>query len=428
MSATRLALTCLVLASTSAAAAAPVTIRLQDPLAQPNGISGSPAVSADGKVVVFRSSATNLAPGSGTSTLFAYDLVADAISALAPTANGNIFGPSVSRDGRVVAFETNANNLAPGLDSQFSDVLFLDRDSGAFVRASQGAGGAAANGASESAVISGNGRYVAFTSLANNLVAPSTTPNRRQIYVMDTDDGNLRLASASAAGAEGDRDGQALEPNALSNDGRRLVFTTAAENIATVFNGNVSDVIVRHYDPASGQSSYENVNRSVAGAVGTLSSSRGSISPNGRFVVFRSSAANIVTNGANDSDLFVRNLDANTLRAIPLPAGFGACSRARVTDSGEVLMQCAPSGTATSLQVFFAPLTGVPQLRSFTPQGDPGNASSGQGISISADASLVALESPATDLIDVDTNVASDVFLVADPVVYDRLFRDGYEE
>lgn len=411
------------------AAADPIILRIEAPMTQPNGTSAAPAVSANGRVVAFRSSAGNLAPASGTSTLFAHDVVPGTITPLAPTANGNLFDPAISADGRYVAFETSANNLAPGPDSSFSDVLRLDRETGEFRRASQGFGGTQANGGSAHAAISGDGRYVAFTSLASNLVAPGTSGNRRHVYLMDMSNGLVELATRAPGGSEGDRDSMALEANAMSSDGRRLVFTSQAENLAPVFAGNVSDVFVRSRDPDTGAVSFEMVNRSMAGALGTQSSSRGSLSPSGRYVVFRSNASNLLARTAGDSTLYVRDLVSGSLRVLPLPTGYGSCDRGRVSDTGDVLMQCAPVfGSGTALQVFrVAAAVGAPRLMSFTPAGAPGDASSGQAFTLSADGSVMSIESAATDLVPNDTNVAGDVFLIAEPEVFDRVFRNGFE-
>jgi Tol biopolymer transport system component len=408
------------------ALAAPVTQRLQSG-AEPNGTSATPAVSADGTVVAFVSIANNLVADPTTGSLYAYDLATRGFSALLPY--GQAQTPTISQDGRYVAFTTDANGLAPGIDSQFSDILRVDRSDGSITRATRGFGGVGANGPSETPAISGDGRWVAFTSLANNLVAPSTTANRRHIYLTDMSNGFVELVTRSPDFAEGDKDAQALEANAMASDGNRLVFTTGAENVAPVFAGNVSDVIVRTRDPQSGTVTYQNVNRSVAGAVGTQSSSRGTLSPNGRYVAFRSSATNIVTNQAGDSDLFVRDLQLDTLRALPAPPGFSACNRARVTDFGDVLMQCAPDAGSTALQLFFVPATGgAPRLvtrASGTTTG--GNGSSGQSFTLDASGVVIALESAATNLVAQDGNVVNDVFVVAESALLDGLFRDGFE-
>ncbi len=407
--------------------AAPVVVRVQGE-AQPLGTSGAPTVSADGRTVVFRSTATNLTTPAAGGTLFAFDRASGVITALAPQANGNLFGPSVSADGRFVAFETTATNLAPGEDSSFSDVLRLDRQDGSFVRASQGLGGSKANGGSDSAAISGDGRFVAFNSQASNLVVGGTTTGREHIYLMDMDSGEIELVTRSESGVEGNKDALALEANAMSSDGTRLVFTAQAENLAPVFAGNVSDVFVRYRDPETGEYGFEMVNRSVGGSVGTRSSSRGSISPNGRYVVFLSAAGDIHPGGASPSALFLRDLDANRLDPLPLPDGYDTCTRARVSDAGDVLMSCAPDAPATAQQVFLVRRAGgAPQLMSVNLDGLPANGSTAQAFGMSADGRILAIESAATDLVPADTNVAADVFLVGEPNALAGLFRDGFE-
>lgn len=421
------------LASLSAAAA-PLALRIQDPFAEPNDSSSAPAVSADGKAVAFLSDATNLLGGNDNtpsqSKLFFYDVASDTIVHVAPAANGNILAPSISRDGRYIAFHTNATNIQDPttLDGESTDVLRFDRQANAFLRASVGFGGARANAGSTSAAISGDGRYVAFASFATNLVSPASS-GRAQIYVMDMNDRSVIMASRQPNGAEGDRDALALEPQALSNDGRRLVFATQSKLIAGVSAGNNWDVLVRSVN-AQGNVSYQNVNRSATGTLGEGSSDRGSISPNGRYVAFRSAASNIVPNVPNPfSTQYVRDLETNTVRLLPLPAGYQTCNRARVADDGTALMQCQLATAPTHQQVFLVPPGGTPRLMSFAHDSfaTVGNDDSGNGLSLSADASLVAVESLASNLIPADGNAATDVFLVAEPEVFDRIFRDGFE-
>ena len=413
------------LVTCASANAAPVTLRVQA-AAEPNGNTSTPAIAGDGRSVVFRSSATNF----GAGTLFAYATGKGTITALAPTANAPVFDPSVSTDGSIVAFETGANNLGNDMDSGFADVFVLDRGTGTFQLASRGFGFIAPDGGSGNPAVSGDGRYVAFDSLASNLVAPSTTANRRHIFVYDRQIQLVELVTHAGDDplVEGNKPSASLEPSAFSADGSKLVFTSEAENIAPVFLGNVQDVFVMTRDPSTRQMTYETVNRSAAGEVGNLSSSRGSISANGRYVVFRTGANNILPPNGSPSDLYVRDLPFNTLRAVPLPAGFMSCDRARVADSGDVVMRCAPIAPATAQQVFVAPANGsAPRLLSAALGGGAGNASSGESFTISADGAIVALESAATDLVPGDLNVAIDTFLIGEPGALDRLFSDGFE-
>ena len=355
------------------------------------------------------------------------DIGTRVITALTPTANGGSDRASISADGRFIAFETSATNIGDGVNGESSDIIRLDRQDGAFRRASRGLANAAANAGSEAPAISGDGRYVAFTSNASNLVAPAPTGGIEHLYLMDFQTGALTLVDQNAQGAYGNKDVTALETNAMSSDGSRLVFTTQAENLTTVNIGNVGDVLVRTRDPATGAVSFQNVNRSNSGAIGMLSSSRGSISPNGRYVVFRS-AAGTITPVPSMSGLYVRDLNANTVVTVALPAGYNTCDRARISDLGDVLMQCAPNAPMTAIQLFVAPLnSSTPRLVTRNIVGVAGNLSSANTFAISADGGVIGFESAANDLIPVDTNNHTDVFLSGDARRLDGFFGDGFE-
>ena len=399
--------------------ATPLTRRVVGPTAEGNGISSGTAVSADGSTVVFRTTATNLAAGGGG--IVAYDLRTRAGTLLTPGANGSSFLPSVSRTGRHVAFETGATNLAPGNDSGFLDVLHLDRATGTFVRASQGLQGAAANGPSQSAAISGDGRWVAFSSSANNLVA-SDGNNARDIFVFDAQTGAIERASVGSNGEQANKESDPLTAAAMSGDGRYVAFTSAAETIAPVFAGNTTDVFVR--DRVLGTTML--VSQSTGGVPATLSSSTAAISPNGRYVVFRSAATDLAPGGLG-SGMFVRALVARTTSGIPPAAGLNGCTGGRIDDTGTVvLLKCATLSGSNQVYVYRAG-SGY-ALASAGLAAQPGNGVSGANIALSGDGMLAAFDSDAIDLVPDDLNNATDVFLVGEPPVFDRLLRDSFED
>ena len=411
-----------------AATAEPLVMRVQRPLTEPNGWSEAPAISADGRSIVFSTLATNISHPAGTgASLMAFDVGTGHIVPLTAGENGRSTWASVSSTGRYVAFETTSTNIGSGgADGDGTDVMRLDRQTGAITRVSATSSGIAADGPAQRPAISGDGRYVVFASYASNLLAADIGDGLVHLYERDLQTGTTRMADATAAAA-GDGDADQLEANALSADGSRLVFTTAAENLASVFDGNVSDVLVRTRHPQTGAISFQNVNRSAGGAVGTSSSSRGSISPNGRYVVFRSAATELLPNPSL-SGLYVRDLDTNTVHGVALPVGYHACDRARVTNQGDVLMQCSPLAPATAIQLFVAALgQNAPRLVSRNIIGWAANLSSDNAFTISANGELVAFESEATNLIASDTNGAPDVFVAAEAAVLYRLFANGFE-
>ncbi|WP_251036596.1 Ig-like domain-containing protein [Arthrobacter sp. ISL-28] len=157
---------------------------------QANSSSSQPAISADGRYVAFVSFASNLVPGDTDFTydVFVHDRVtgsAERISVASDgtQANSHSGGPAISADGRYVAFQSDANNVVPG-DTNFTDDVFVHDRVTESTRISVASDGTQANGASGDAAISADGRYVAFTSDASNLV-PGDTNATGDVFLRD---------------------------------------------------------------------------------------------------------------------------------------------------------------------------------------------------------------------------------------------------
>ncbi|NCD18238.1 MAG: hypothetical protein EOL91_13230, partial [Actinobacteria bacterium] len=153
-----------------------------------NGISHGVDVSADGSVVAFGSAATNLIPG-GTSTFDIYVRDRDAgttelvsVSTTGGSGSSTSMWPSISADGRRVAFHSIANNLVSGDDNGNADVFVRDRVTGTTTLISRATDGTSATGRSERAEISADGKHVVFTSGATDLV-PGVPAGVGQVYV-----------------------------------------------------------------------------------------------------------------------------------------------------------------------------------------------------------------------------------------------------
>jgi hypothetical protein len=158
-----------------------------------NSASYTPSISGDGRYVAFFSYASNLVPGGtiyGISHIFVHDLqtsVTALVSMDSSGAQGNgnsLPGPSISRDGRFVAFSSNASNLVLGDTNGHADVLVHDLLSGANSLVSVGPSSAQGNSDSSSGAISSGGRYVAFNSSATNLVLGDTN-GYSDVFVRD---------------------------------------------------------------------------------------------------------------------------------------------------------------------------------------------------------------------------------------------------
>jgi hypothetical protein len=178
-----------------------------------------------------------------------------------------------------------ATNLVAGDTNGVSDVFVRDRAAGTTERISVGLGGAQANGNSLGSSISADGRYVAYESLATNLVAGDTNANY-DVFVYDRSNGTTTRASVSSAGAQGNA---ASLYTSLSPDGRYVGFNSIATNLVSGDTNGVRDVFVR---PAAGHGARQGVRHGPAGQRPELLRALSNL---GQVAVFDSEATNLVT-------------------------------------------------------------------------------------------------------------------------------------
>ncbi|HEX5651285.1 MAG TPA: choice-of-anchor D domain-containing protein [Steroidobacteraceae bacterium] len=273
--------------------------------AQGNGASGQPAISADGRFVTFGSAASNLVTGDTNATydLFVHDLATRVTERVnlrsdGTQATGWLVGasPSISGDGRFVVFYSYAA-MVPGDVNDDYDVYLRDRQAGTTRRVSVAHDGTEPNDSSYEPTVSADGRYVAFTSTASNLL-PDGVSGRSDVFVRDLQTGSMERASESSDGTAGG--GFA---SAISADGRYVAFLTSASLDATDTNGKLH-VYVR--DRALDLT--ERVTVSSTGRQANQHSFDPAISDDGRYVAFESDASNLVPGDTNRSrDIFVRD-------------------------------------------------------------------------------------------------------------------------
>ncbi|MEM8531289.1 MAG: cadherin-like domain-containing protein [Chloroflexota bacterium] len=229
-----------------------------DPYVQSDGASFAPAISGDNDHIAFVSTATNLVSGDTNNLLDTFVRSGDtnvrvSVATDGTEANGTSSAPSLSFDGRYVAFHSPANNLVAGDTNNWIDIFVRDRDTdadGVFdepgavstTRISMGSDGTQANGASFAPAISASGRYVAFDSLANNLVDGDSN-GVRDVFVHDRETGETTLVSVAADGTQGN----ATSSNAaISADGSYVAFESIATNLVENDTNESTDVFV-HY-------------------------------------------------------------------------------------------------------------------------------------------------------------------------------------
>jgi len=274
--------------------------------AEGNHDSFIPSISAIGRFVAFQSDASDLVPGdrNGSRDVFVRDRETGktkrvSMASGGAEANSDSYLPAISADGRFVAFESFARNLVGGDANRLEDIFVRDRRTGETELVSVGSHGVQGSGDSYDASISADGRFVAFESLAGNLVGGDA--NRAfDVFVRDRSTGKTRRISVSSRGAQANA-GSHLP--VISPGGRFVAFESDASNLVGGDHNGASDIFVR--DRKTGAT--KRISVSSAGAEGNAGSYRPSISAAGRFVAFESDASNLVGDDQNGSrDVFVR--------------------------------------------------------------------------------------------------------------------------
>jgi hypothetical protein len=348
--------------------------------ADPNGASSSPSISADGRFIVFESSATNLVNGHGVGA-YLYDAQDGHITYLVDGQS-----PVISRDGRFIAFTSTLSTLVPNDTNGKTDVFLIDRGSGQIERESVSTGGIQADNTSGATglAISATGRYVAFASSATTLVAGDTN-TRDDVFVRDRQTQTTIRASIASDGTQGN---QASSGGSISGDGGRVVFESRASNL--VLNDGNAAVDVFVHDTQNSQTSLVSV--SSAGTQATIQSGNGVITPSGQFVTFDSADGTLVTGDTNAvTDVFVRDLTASTTSIASLSStggfGDGASDEAAISDDGRYVVfrsaatNLVPNDGNASTDVFMrGPLIDTPGVLAMTVQ--PAGASAGANFAV----------------------------------------------
>ncbi|HKN39146.1 MAG TPA: hypothetical protein VJ456_08570, partial [Acidimicrobiia bacterium] len=215
--------------------------------AQADDASFSPSLSADGAVLAFISRATNLTSGDngGGENVFVRDLKAGTTTKV--TRSGSASSPSLSADGKAVAFASAGTDLVPGDTNGQRDVFVFDRVAGSTERVSVGPGGAQGDHDSTAPSLSGDGRFVAFASDATDLV-PADTNQRTDIFVRDR---RLGTTTRVSLGPTGQADRASTLPS-ISADGRYVAFQSAADNLVAGDTNSAPDIFVHDRTPVRG--------------------------------------------------------------------------------------------------------------------------------------------------------------------------------
>jgi Tol biopolymer transport system component len=378
------------------------------------------AVSGDGQVIAFESLANNLVAGDSNKTwdVFVRDRATGitelgSVDSLGVQGNDQSFYPSLSSDGRYVAFCSDASNLVPGDTNGATDVFVRDRVAGSTIRVSVDSFGFEATGSSFG-LISADGLWVTFSSDAQDLVAFDFNSSR-DVFIHDMASGVTERLSVDSAGIEGNGD-SALP--AISADGSIVAYFSNASNLVAGDLNGTYDIFVRD----CGAGTTERVSVDSIGVEGNGMSLFPAISSDGLLVAFESDATNLVTPDTNSSrDIFIHDRATGQSRRLSVDslgneADDGSFS-AQLSGDGSVVSfysaatNLVPSDSNGWADVFVHNLSSNGTERvSIDSGGVEGNGAS-YSSSISADGQVVVYAGWASNLVGDDTNLRSDVFV-----------------
>lgn len=271
------------------------------------------SISHDGRFVAFQSEASNLHPGDHDhrTDVFVRDVKRNR-TLLVSRANGVSENPSMSADGRYVAFESTANNLNPADTDTARDVYVKDLRTGRTLLVSRAPGldGVKGDGRAMNPAISADGRFVAFEFWRGSNLHPDDTDRKRDVYVRDLRTGETTLVSRADGHQGVKQNGSAYDPS-ISADGRLVSFETTARNLDPADTDSAYDVYVR--DIVAGTTRLVSRAAGAAGAKATggerFSSEGGVLAANGRSIAFDSDATNLDPDDRDDDfDVFLRGL------------------------------------------------------------------------------------------------------------------------
>ena len=285
---------------------------------QANNGSSDPSISADGRWVTYRSGASNLVPGDSndTSDVFVWDRDTRTTSRASVATDGTQAdgwsdAPAISGDGRWIVFRSAASNLVADDTNGTSDVFLWDRDTGTTSRVSVATDGTQADGWSDLPAISADGRWVSYRSGASNLV-PADTNAADDVFLWGRDGGTTSRVSVASDGSQAN--GRSDAP-AISGDGSWIAYQSYASNLVPGDSNAASDVFL--WGREGGTTSRVWVASDGSQANGPSDSP--AISGDGRWVSYRSTASNLVVGDTNaKADVFAWDRAAGTTRRVSL--------------------------------------------------------------------------------------------------------------
>lgn len=294
-----------------------------------NGESRLPEMTPDGRYVVFTSAARDLTSDllvgqnifvrdrqTGTTELVSVN------KAGTGSASGFSYTPTISSDGRYVAFVSTASDLVANDVTRDTDIFVRDRQTGTTELISiNRAGTSSGNGQSDFSAISSDGRYVLFMSYATDLVAESDATGifGADVFVRDRQTGMTRLVSINSAGTSSGAESSLSAK--ITPDGRYVAFLSYAHDLAADVSDVNDDLDVFVRDMQTATTTLVSVNGAGTASGNLESGFSFNITPDGRYVAFQSHATDLVAAPADANgkgDIYVRDLQAAKTRLVSL--------------------------------------------------------------------------------------------------------------
>lgn len=387
-----------------------------------NGDSMFGQVSANGRYVVFQSDASDLVPGdtNGASDIFLRDTYTGTTRLISVAmdggfANGASTDPVMTPDGACVAFISSASNLVPNDTNGIPDVFVRDLITQTTWLVSVGAllPSGSLNPIMATPVITPDGRYVAFFSLATNLVPGVPGTSAGEVYVRDRVAGTTTWASTNAAAivsaALGLSNAPAYHPR-LSDDGRYVAFKAGSTS-------QTGAVVVLEYDSTAGTTT--TINTNGVGWYTDLNDDYGPVmTPDGRFIAVVQHEGDLdsgyssvhVWDSQNATDTLVSDdgsgVPTNTVSYMPVISMNGQFV-GFLSDATNLTTNAVSNG----FHIFLRNLqSGTTQLADVDTNGVGSTDDELTSLSLSADGQFVAFTSPDGGLVGEDINRAYDVF------------------
>lgn len=390
-----------------------------------SGASSTPSMNSDGSLVAFVSQSTNFVAGVSGSQIYVHNRQTNQIEVVSRDSDASAINegggassdPSMSSDGRLVAFVSLSSNLVTSVSGQ--QIYVRDRETGHTTVISKGSAGTIGDGTSNAPAISADGRYVAFASASTNLVAGVSGT---QIYVHDRQTDQTTLISKDNTVIPVPGNGVSATP-AISATGQFVAFASLSTNLGAA-GGNQQIYLHDRLTGANGTTSL--VSKDSVPTAGNGNSSTPSVSGDGRFVAFVSGSTNIVT-GFSGQQVYVhdRNTGANGTNSLISRDNSGTPNAGNQTSSASSISSdgryVAFTSLATNLetgvsgqQIYLHDRNGP--ATSLVSRDNTGSVVEGNGSSdtpsINSNGEFVAFASQATNLV---TGSGSHIYVRAIP-------------